>query len=925
MKKDFNLSKELIEVLKRSSEFSKSKNLGSIGINVITFKIFELYLSDEKVEDSELKEIIINGVRDKDDFLSGILELESNNVEFEMPDEYKSIDLIFSKEVIEIFNATKIKKDLIEGKGSSINCLDILSLLTVTNGSSNSLKLRDYLHSNLSNASEIFELSVIRLSKGKNGILDELYNGTSPIDIANGLLSTLKNESNNDNTNDDNQESSSNLYSDEEFEKAGESEAISGTKFNPDSKTPYLDQFSFPMSTAAKYGKYDKVVGRDKEISQIIEILCCRKKNNAVLLGDPGCGKTAVVEGLVQKINNGEVPKELINKKVYSLDLNALVSGTKYRGEYEQRLQEIIKEVCSNPDVIIYIDEFHNLVGNGGSAGNGDGANILKPYLARGEFQCIGSTTVDEYRKFIEKDGALKRRFQNVMIEEPNIDETINILTNISEHYSKYHKVRYPENVIKCCVEWSGRYVTDRFFPDKAIDCLDMAGSLTKLQKNDDTSSVDELNIEIEDIQRKKIEAIENLDFDKAGKLKIKENSLIKKLDKLVSDNEKKENNPKNWPEVTLESVANVISKISNVPVDKINQTEPEKLREMKKTLENKVIGQEEAVKNITLSLQRNFLGLRDENKPIATMLFVGPTGTGKSLICKEMAKEFFGSEKSLIRFDMGEFGESHEVTKLTGSTASYVGYEDSPLLEQVRRNPYSVVLFDEIEKAAPEIYNIFLNILDEGSVTLGNGTKVDFKNTIIVFTGNIGTKELILRGDGLGFGSKDLERKKKDTYDTVMKAVKKQFKPEFINRLSSITVFNELTKENMHSIFDLEINKLSIRLKKNGYNLEVTEKLKEKIVSSCDIKYGARDLQREITKYVENEICNSMLDLKSISGIETIKADLGKDSSVKISFIKRKRKSSSKESIIDKKEPNDDETNISTNEENTRIEETTL
>lgn len=658
---------------------------------------------------------------------------------------------------------------------------------------------------------------------------------------------------------------------DNEFERAGESSAVSGKKADPNSKTPYLDQFSYDMTQAAKDGKYDPVIGRDREISQIIEILCCRKKNNAVLLGDPGCGKTAVVECLVQKIISKDVPREILGKRICSLDLNALVSGTKYRGEYEQRLQGIIQEVCSNPDIIVYVDEFHNLVGNGSSSGNGDGANILKPYLARGEFQCIGSTTMEEYRKYIERDGALKRRFQNVVIEEPGISDTIEILKNLRKSYTSYHHVNFPDEVVKACVEWSGRYVIDRFFPDKAIDCLDMAGSLAKLRKKIDMSKIEELESEIANLVELKVGAVTEQDFEKAATYKAAETLKKKELSKLLQDLDNSNSDPSNFLDVTLDDVAEVISKISKIPVDKIGKSDFTKLRGMKDELSKKVIGQSEAVTSITTSLQRNFLGLRDENKPIASLLLVGPTGVGKSLICKEIASEFFGSSRNLIRFDMGEFGERHEVTKLTGATASYVGYDDTPLLEQVRRNPYSVVLFDEIEKAAPEIYNIFLNILDEGTVTLGSGAKVDFKNTIIIFTGNIGTKELHLKGGGLGFNKLTEEEKKRDNTDTVLKAVKKQFKPEFINRLSGITVFNELGKPELEQIFDLELGKLSSRLEKKGFKITVTPEIRDKVISECDPRYGARDLQRGIVKFIENEVCQKMLEVTDISKISDI------------------------------------------------------
>ena len=676
----------------------------------------------------------------------------------------------------------------------------------------------------------------------------------------------------------DNSEISS-TPNDSMFEEAGKRYDINSKAVNPDSKTPNLDLYAYEMTGAAKMGKFDPVVGRSLEISQIEEILCCRKKNNAVLLGDPGCGKTAVVELLAQKIVSGDVPAPLKDKRIFSLDLNSLVAGTQYRGQYEQRLQSIIKEVCASPDIIIYIDEFHNLIGNGGSAGNGDAANILKPYLARGEFQCIGSTTIEEYRKWIEKDGALKRRFQNVYIDEPTVDDTIKILTGLAKKYETYHSVKYTPEILKACVDWSGRYIQDRYFPDKAIDCMDMAGSLAKLRDLPSAEKIitplDKLKKELEEITQKKINAIVDKRFDEGMEIWAKEKELKKKITIETKRCGSTGREKKDWPVVEMTDVAKVVSKISKVPIDKIAESDMMKLRDMKRSLESSVIGQEEAITKVTTSLQRNLLGLRDPKKPIASLLFVGPTGTGKTLICKEMAKEFFGSEKALIKFDMAEFSEHHEVTKLTGSTASYVGYDDSPLLEQIRRQPYSVVLFDEIEKAAPEIFNIFLSILDEGTVTLGNGQRVDFKNCIIIFTGNIGTKELAINGKGIGFGGKTANEHKKNQENIVKKAVEKEFRPEFINRLTSVTVFNELHKPEMMKIFDLEIKKLQTRLKESGFSLTVSKSVKEICVEECDPKYGARDLQRAITRNIEDKVCQAMID--ATSGTD----DLGKNISV--------------------------------------------
>ena len=739
------LNDELKEIFKRSKAYASGLKLEKLTLSTVLYQLMHYYVSDKSGQDDILNEYFSeHGITDKD-----IKFIESWIVRNEKKESSLFGPLIgfvnpSSIEVSEQLEEVLKRADIFRTKSTQFNGQEDPF------GKDKEYKVESYL---------FFMASMV-----EEGLGDEFLKYLSSQFEINSMdwmkfyvYYTTKDEPQLGNTlnkimNDVIPGSGDNKYtnrgggrkknggdSDDKFSAAGESEAVSSVKVDPDSETPYLDEFSRNMNTDCEKGRFDPVVGRDKEISQIIEILCCRKKNNAVLLGDPGCGKTAIVEGLVQKIVSGDVPEEIKGKRVCSLDLNALVSGTKYRGEYEQRLQGIIKEVCENPNIIVYIDEFHNLVGNGSNSGSGDGANILKPYLARGEFQCIGSTTVDEYRKFIEKDGALKRRFQNVMVSEPTPEETVEILKNLRSKYSEFHRVNYSDEILAKCVEWSGRYISDRFFPDKAIDCMDLAGSFAKLEKSGSSPEqleLKEMEKELMALTTQKIEAVGNQDYETAKVIRDQEKEIEEKVKAKRDEISSAAMNEGNWPEVTFDNIAKVVSKISNVPIDKINKSDSAKLKSMKSALMSKVIGQEEAVSDVVLSLQRNFLGLRDEKKPIASLLFVGPTGTGKTLICKEMAEEFFGSSKSLIRFDMGEFGERHEVTKLTGSTASYVGYDDSPLLEQVRRNPYSVVLFDEIEKAAPEIYNIFLNILDEGKVTLGNGVSVDFKNTIVIFTG---------------------------------------------------------------------------------------------------------------------------------------------------------------------------------------------
>lgn len=667
---------------------------------------------------------------------------------------------------------------------------------------------------------------------------------------------------------------------DERFERAGEAHAINSKRVDPNSKTPALDQFAIDITSEAKEGKYDPVIGRDREIGQIIEILCCRKKNNVMITGCPGGGKSALVEKLAQKIASGNVPREIKGKRIFSLDLNALLAGCQFRGMYEERLQNVIKEVCENKNLIIFIDEAHNLIGNGSSGGTGDAANILKPYLARGEFQMIGSTTTDEYRKIIEKDGALKRRFSPVHIEEPNESETFEILKGLTPKYSEFHHVTYPLDVLKQCVEWSGKYIYDRFFPDKAIGVMDMAGSLAKLQNPEDTSILDKLEKEIEELRIQKRQAINEDDFVKAQEIRDKELETEKRLEE---EKQKAATSTTSWPEVTVNHLASVISKISNIPEDKIINPEMEKLRLMKTKLKEHIIGQDEAIDLVSKLLAKSYLNLRDPNIPPSIMM-MGGTGTGKTKLCEEIAETIFGDKRAMIRIDGGEYAQSHMITKLIGSPASFVGYQDSALLEKVRQRPHSLILWDEADKTHEEIFNtVLLNILSTGFVKLSDGTDVCFKDCIICVTGNTGTSELMLKGNGIGFGVEDAETKKKVTTETVMKAIKKKFKPEIINRFSGIVVFNSLGREEMKKIYVLELKKLQDRLQKRNYTLSVSDSMRDHILDCTDTNYGARDLSRMIAKWVEDSICDKMLEIDT-SGKTKISVDW-KDENVNIVF----------------------------------------
>lgn len=670
---------------------------------------------------------------------------------------------------------------------------------------------------------------------------------------------------------------------DREFEMAGQGNS-EPENVDPNSRTPFLDKFSTDMTLSARNGEYDPIVGRDKEISQIIEILSCRKKNNGILLAEAGCGKTAIIEGLCQKIVNKEVPKELIDKRIFSLDLNALVAGCQFRGQYEERLDAIIKEVENNPEIIIYIDEIHNLVGNGSNDGKGDGANILKGPLARGKFRCLGSTTTSEYKKYIEKDSALKRRFQIVTVSEPNREETLDILKTLKGRYEEYHRVKYTDDILKLCVELSGRYIYDRHFPDKAIDCIDIAASAAKLRKNIDTSFVDNLEKAIDDIIKEKIALVEKQDFDEAQKRRDTEMVLREELEKERTKLIGELNDPSSWPEVTEEDVMTVVSKISNVPINKMKDSEAIKIRNMKKVLEKEVIGQQDAVDTIVTALQKSILDIQDPNKPICTAFLLGPTGVGKSLISKKIAELFFESvEKNLLLINMGEYTESYSISRLLGSAPGYIGSDsDTAVFEKIRTNPNMVVVFDEIEKAHKDIYDLLLGILDTGKANLSNGLEVNFKNCVILLTSNVASKQLSEKGNGLGFSKQSQDERNKDNKSIVMKAMEKFFRPEFIGRLSNIVIFNELGKPEMMKIFDLELTKLSDRLSKKGYKLSVSEKLKEFIIDQVNTKYGARDLSKNISKYVEDKLALAMVN-GEISG-NIINLDLGDNSEVIIS-----------------------------------------
>ena len=662
---------------------------------------------------------------------------------------------------------------------------------------------------------------------------------------------------------------------DEEREEFSQMRRPTGNLGTGKSKTPTLDNFGRDLTMLAKDGKLDPVIGREKEIERVSQILSRRKKNNPLLIGEPGVGKSAIAEGLALRIYQKKVSRVLYGKRVITLDLASLVAGTKYRGQFEERMKAIMTELEKNRDVILFIDELHTIVGAGSSTGSLDASNMFKPALARGEIQVIGATTLDEYRQYIEKDGALERRFQKVMVEPTSIDETILILNQIKDKYEEHHNVTYTPEAISAAVNLTSRYITDRFLPDKAIDAMDEAGSRVYIKNMKVPSEIVDNEKKIEEIKELKQKAVKAQDYLEARKLKDEEERLQMELS---SAQEKWDKDVKEKKEtVTEENVAEVVSMMSGVPVTKVGKNEMDKLVQMDEKLNGKVIGQEDAVKKVVKAIQRNRAGLKDPNRPIGTFIFLGTTGVGKTELAKVMARELFDSDESLIRIDMSEYMEKFAVSRLVGAPPGYVGYEEGgQLTEAIRRKPYAVVLLDEIEKAHPDVFNILLQILDEGFVTDSLGRKIDFRNTIIILTSNIGTRDLKDFGDGVGFGTSA----KKSSTDararaTIESALKKAFSPEFLNRIDDIIIFNSLEQEDIRKIIDLELSKLYGRLEKLGYKVELTEEAKNFIAEKgWDKDFGARPLKRAIQKYIEDLIAEMLVN-KQISDGETLVLDL--------------------------------------------------
>lgn len=638
-------------------------------------------------------------------------------------------------------------------------------------------------------------------------------------------------------------------------------------------KTPVLDNFGTDLTKAAAEGKLDPVVGREREIQRVTEILCRRKKNNPILIGEPGVGKSAIVEGLAQMINKHHTSPMLFNKRIINLDMTAIVAGTKYRGQFEERIRALIKEIEQNPDVVIFIDEIHTLVGAGSTPGSMDAANILKPALARGTIQCIGATTLDEYRNSIEKDGALERRFQKVMVEPTTTEETIEILNNIKERYEHHHHVSYSEEALLACVKLTDRYITDRFFPDKAIDALDETGSRVHLRHAKVPPEISEKEKEIGFIKEKKLAAVRNQNFELAAGYRDRQTELESELaelqDKWMNDE------TGNREIITEKDVADVVSLISGVPVQRMAESESLRLKNMGNELKGSVIAQDKAIEKMVKAIQRNRVGLKEAGHPIGAFMFLGPTGVGKTYLAKKLAEYMFGSADALIRIDMSEYSESFNTSRLVGAPPGYVGYEEGgQLTEKVRRRPYSIVLLDEIEKAHGNVFNMLLQVLDEGRLTDGNGRLIDFRNTVIIMTSNAGTRQLKEFGRGVGFnagGTTGLSMNENDreyARNIIQKSLSKQFSPEFLNRLDEIIMFDQLDLDAIKKIIDIELRGLVKRISELGYGIRLTDGAKEFVATKgYDVQFGARPLKRAIQNYIEDGICELLLDDKLKSG----------------------------------------------------------
>lgn len=633
-----------------------------------------------------------------------------------------------------------------------------------------------------------------------------------------------------------------------------------GKDVTSSSSTPVLDNFSRDLIKLAEKGKLDPVIGRDREIMRLAQILSRRKKNNPIIIGEPGCGKTAIVEGLAMKIFEGDCPQNLCDKRIVSLDMTSIVAGTKYRGQFEERLKVILDELQDNKDIIVFIDEIHTIIGAGNSSGSMDASNIFKPALARGELQCIGATTLDEYREHIEKDGALERRFQKVMVDGASPEETLEILKNLKSRYESHHKVAYTDESLESCVYLADRYVTDREFPDKAIDIMDEVGAKAQINVKL-PEEIEKLKLQAVDIKDAKIEVVKRQNYEEAAELRDKERKILKKLEDAKKSFEERQN--KERKPITEEMVYEVVSTMTKIPVNKLNQNEAQSLLNLETQLKNNVIGQDDAVQKISKSIRRNRVGIKDPNRPIGSFIFLGSTGIGKTHLAKQLAKEIFGAEDALIRVDMSEYQEKHSMSRLIGSPPGYVGYnEGGQLTEAVKNKPYSVVLFDEIEKANKDIFSLLLQVLDDGHLTDGMGRKINFKNCLIIMTSNIGVKKLMDFGAGIGFDTTTRMSGNEELKKALLeKELKSHFTPEFLNRVDEVVIFNPLGQDEVRKIVEIELSKLTRRLERLGYHITFDDSTKDFLAKiGFDEKYGARPIKRAIQEKIEDFISEEVL-----------------------------------------------------------------
>ena len=666
----------------------------------------------------------------------------------------------------------------------------------------------------------------------------------------------------------------------------GDNTDVSNTSSTNRSKTPTLEEFGTNLTQKATEGRLDPVVGRAKEIERVIQILGRRTKNNPVLIGEPGVGKTAIAEGLAQRIVNRDIPDTLEDKRVVALDIGLLIAGTKYRGEFEERLKKIMDEVRTANNIILVIDEVHTLIGAGAAEGAIDAANILKPALSRGELQCIGATTLEEYRKHIEKDAALERRFQPVMVGEPSLEETIEILYGLRERYEKHHKLVISDEALRAAAKFADQYIADRFLPDKAIDLIDEAGSRVRLMNSQLPAAAKELDLELREILKSKDEAVRGQDFEKAGQLREREMEIRAQINAIAQSKKGSTESAGKTPTVTEEDIAEIVAAWTSIPVNKLTKSESEKLLQMEETLHGRIIGQDEAVVAVSRAIRRARVGLKSPNRPIASFIFSGPTGVGKTELTKALATYFFGSEDAMVRLDMSEYMERHTVSKLIGSPPGYVGYnEGGQLTEAVRRRPYTVVLFDEIEKAHPDVFNLMLQIFEDGRLTDSKGRTIDFKNTLLIMTSNVGSKVIEKGGGGLGF---ELSQDQSSSHYNRIKSLvneelKQYFRPEFLNRLDEIIVFRQLTKDEVAQIADIMLKEVFDRIAMKGIQLEVTDRFKTRLIDEgYNPSYGARPLRRAVMRLLEDSLAEEVLSEKIKAG-DTAVVDVGDDNKVKV------------------------------------------